>query len=328
MDDLIALARSLEIETGLLGRTVVWKNGGRGIEKCGPCPKCGGTDRFSINTAKRLWNCRGCDKGGRDAISLAMHVSGAGFLDAIAMLTGERRPSRTERYAAKKPSFHGLSHAPAPAEPRRQAAVPDENALALWEAAHEANGTIVDRHLVGRSLDPLDPSLSGRVLRFHPACPWRDRGEGPLLHVPAMVALRRSIHSDEPLSVHRTRLTPEGLKLARQNLGPSLDTAIKLDADEDVTKGLVIGEGIETCLAARQRLGLRPVWALGSAGGIATFPVLPGIEELTILTEKCPKNAKAVRACGERWVAAGRKVILVHPLVGKDINDAIRGGST
>ena len=29
------------------------------IERAGPCPVCGGTDRFSINTEKQLWNCRG-----------------------------------------------------------------------------------------------------------------------------------------------------------------------------------------------------------------------------------------------------------------------------
>jgi hypothetical protein len=33
-----------------------------GIERCGPCPKCGGDDRFSINVAKQLFNCRGCGR--------------------------------------------------------------------------------------------------------------------------------------------------------------------------------------------------------------------------------------------------------------------------
>ena len=56
-------------------------------------------------------------------------------------------------------------------------------------------------------------------------------------------------------------------------MGPVGGAAIKLDADEDVLGGLHIGEGIETCMAARM-LGLRPAWALGSAGEIAKFPVL------------------------------------------------------
>ena len=40
----------------------------------------------------------------------------------------------------------------------------------------------------------------------------------------------------------------------------------------DSTGNLVVGEGIETCLAARQ-MGMKPVWALGSVGAIGRLPV-------------------------------------------------------
>jgi hypothetical protein len=138
-----------------------------------------------------------------------------------------------------------------------------------------------------------------------------------------MVALYRDIVTDKPVAIHRTALTTDGQKIDRKMLGPVGGAAIKIDADAHVTTGLAIGEGIETCLAARQ-LGFRPVWALGSAGAIAAFPVLPGLEALTILAEHDATNAKAVQACGERWTAAGREVIVVRPRVGKDVNDAIR----
>ena len=39
------------------------------VERVGPCPKCGGEDRFAINTNKGVWNCRGCGVGG-DVIEL------------------------------------------------------------------------------------------------------------------------------------------------------------------------------------------------------------------------------------------------------------------
>jgi putative DNA primase/helicase len=65
-------------------------------------------------------------------------------------------------------------------------------------------------------------------------------------------------------------------------LGAAGGTAVKLDPDPCVTLGLVVGEGVETCLSARQ-LGLKPVWALGSVGAIRAVPVLSGIEALTIL---------------------------------------------
>jgi hypothetical protein len=108
--------------------------------------------------------------------------------------------------------------------------------------------------------------------------------------------------------------------------GPVAGSAIKLNADDEVTMGLVIGEGIETCLAAHQ-LGFRPVWALGSAGAIAGFPVLSGIEALSLLEEMDEANRRATQACAGRWFEQGREVILVAPAVGSDANDALRGSA-
>ena len=59
------------------------------IERCGPCPVCGGDDRFSINTEKQLWNCRGCGKGG-DVIDLVRHIDGSDFTAACTKLAGEQ----------------------------------------------------------------------------------------------------------------------------------------------------------------------------------------------------------------------------------------------
>src|ERR1700722_4552927 len=63
-------------------------------ERCGPCPKCGGKDRFSINTAKQVWNCRGCKppeiKG--DIVGLVMHLDSTHFLRACETLTNEAPP--------------------------------------------------------------------------------------------------------------------------------------------------------------------------------------------------------------------------------------------
>jgi hypothetical protein len=99
-----------------------------------------------------------------------------------------------------------------------------------------------------------------------------------------MIALMRDALTNEACGIHRTFFDSAGRKLDRRMLGRAKGAAIKLDSDADVTLGLHIGEGLETCLAARQ-LGYSPVWALGSAGAIAAFPVLPGIEAITIFAE-------------------------------------------
>jgi CHC2-type zinc finger protein len=62
-----------------------------GVEHVGPCPKCGGDDRFSINTKEQVFNCRGCGVGG-DVIKLVEHLDGCGFIGACAKLTGESPP--------------------------------------------------------------------------------------------------------------------------------------------------------------------------------------------------------------------------------------------
>ena len=141
-----------------------------------------------------------------------------------------------------------------------------------------------------------------------------------------MLALFRNIVTDEPQAISRTFLDHEARKRERKFLGPVGGAAIKLDADEDVLGGLHIGEGIETCMTARM-LGLRPAWALGSAGAIAAFPVLNGVECLTLLREHDQANRDASDACAARWAAAGREVINIEPLAGKDLNDTIKGFS-
>jgi hypothetical protein len=188
----------------------------------------------------------------------------------------------------------------------------------LWDESRNPRGTLVEKYLANRGLE-LPADIAGEVLRFHPACPF-----GPDQRHPCMVALYRNIVTDEPVAIHRTALTADGRKIDRKMFGPVAGSAIKLDADDAVTMGLVIGEGIETCLAARQ-IGFRPVWALGSAGAIAGFPVLSGIEALSLLEERDEANRRATEACAARWFDEGHEVILVAPKTGKDINDALRG---
>jgi hypothetical protein len=95
--------------------------------------------------------------------------------------------------------------------------------------------------------------------------------------------------------------------------------AVKLG---DASSTLAIGEGIETCMAARQ-LGLAPVWALGGTGGISFFPVLDSVTTLTILGEADDASAEAIRLCTRRWHRASRKVKIAYSQVGSDLNDAV-----
>jgi hypothetical protein len=177
---------------------------------------------------------------------------------------------------------------------------------------------VVADYLASRGL-ALPDGIATDVIRFHPALKF----QGELVR--AMVALFRDIGTNEPCGIHRTFLDCNRQKLGRKMLGRAKGAAIKLDANENVTLGLHIGEGVETCLAARLA-GFRPVWALGSAGAIKAFPVLAGIDTITVLTEVDDGGANhhAAHACAALWIKAGRDALLVAPLVGGDLNDVWR----
>ena len=192
---------------------------------------------------------------------------------------------------------------PQPEDDRAQAA------LKVWREGVDPRGTLVERYLTGRSLE-LGDDVAGEVLRWHPG-------------IGAMLALFRNIQTDKPQAISRTFLDREGHKIERKFLGPVGGAAIKLDPDENVLEGLHIGEGVETCVAARQ-LGLRPTWALGSAGAVASFPVLSGIECLTLLAEHDEASALAVEACAARWHGAGREVLINRSGRGKDLADVLK----
>jgi hypothetical protein len=191
-------------------------------------------------------------------------------------------------------------------------------ALRLWSEARDPRGTVVAGYLGARGLT-LPDDIAGEVIRFHPALKCDGTPVG------AMVALFRDIRTNEPTGIHRTFFDAAGRKLDRKMLGRARDAAIKLDADESVTLGLHIGEGVETCLAARLA-GFRPVWALGSASAIAAFSVSAGIEAITVLGEVGDggANHRAAQACAARWIETGREALMVAPQVGGDLNDVWR----
>ena len=60
----------------------------RGGEWAGPCPFCGGRDRFRVQPEKGLWFCRQCSPPGRwqDAIAFIMKRENVPFVEACRML--------------------------------------------------------------------------------------------------------------------------------------------------------------------------------------------------------------------------------------------------
>lgn len=190
----------------------------------------------------------------------------------------------------------------------------------LWREAMPADapGSLVPIYLAARGLAVENDA----PLRFHPECP---RGAE---HWPAMLALMTRPATAEPCGVHRTFLARDGRAKAPGEPKKAMAGeagVVRLVPDADVTLGLGVAEGIETSLAVMQRTGWRPVWAATSAGAIRTFPVLPGLEMLTVFADADGAGLDAARTCCTRWAEAGREARILAPPAG-DWDDALPRG--
>lgn len=311
---IIDMAKSVRVEDEIARR------GGLGLKRMGAeligaCPVCGGRDRFAVSIRKQIFLCRGCARSG-DVIAMVQHLDSADFKTAVQTLGGtERKPIADGR---------NYKHCRLPAEPtvhHEKDQEKTERALRIWDEASEVNGTLAEQYLRRRGLELPDDD---HALRFYSPCPFGDT------RYPALIALFRDVVTDEPKAIHRIALAPGGILIAKRMLGRVGGCAIKIDADADVEHGLAVGEGIETMIAARMR-GFRPAWALGSAGTLKTFPVLNGVDALTIIVDHDmpDKNGRqagqqAAAECSQRWTAASREVRRIVPRqAGHDMADLV-----
>ena len=70
----------------------------------GPCPGCGGTDRFALNKELGIFNCRRF--GGGDTIAMVRHALGLDFVEAVEFIVGSScvAEARADSAPAAKPT--------------------------------------------------------------------------------------------------------------------------------------------------------------------------------------------------------------------------------
>ena len=262
-------------------------------EWAGPCPVCGCTDRFSINTRKGVFNCRGCGAAG-DTIALTQHFDGCDFREAVERLSGRAIEVASGRQTG------GSTYSRRHGRDRRAAE-------ATWNEALPIAGSDGEAYLVKRGII-LDDVPDHGGLRWHPRCPW----EGGT--APCLVARFTDSITVEPRGIWRRRPIP-GAK--PKSLGPNAGCVIRLWPDDAVELGLVLGEGVETTLSAATRIihkgtYLRPAWAAGSTANMASLPALPGVESLTLLVDH-DENAAGERAADQCRTPLARRRPRSHP---------------
>jgi hypothetical protein len=192
-----------------------------------------------------------------------------------------------------------------------------EAALAIWQATKPADGTLVETYFASRGLHfPPPPTL-----RFHAGLKHPSGGIWP-----AMVALMTRGSDDRPLAIHRTFLARDGGGKAsvdpqKMMLGPCRGGAVRLAMPVDV---LMIGEGIETCLAAMQATG-HPAWAALSTSGLRSLDLPNDVRDVIVLADGDDPGETAARDCAWRWKREGRRVRIARPPQGMDFNDMLVG---
>jgi hypothetical protein len=155
---------------------------------------------------------------------------------------------------------------------------------------------------------------------------WHQRLKHPSGYTgPALVGLVTDATTGEPLSLHRTWITPTGKALVnppRMHLANHSikNGCIRLWPDKDVKTELAIAEGIETALSLAH--GLTPVWSVTDAGHMAKFPVISSVETLTIAADNDSAGLSAANKCASHWVSHGKRVRVTRQHC-NDINDLI-----
>lgn len=214
----------------------------------GPCPMCGGTDRFRFADldGRGVWVCNQC--GGGDGWHLVMRRFGVDFLGAIELV---RPHVGCDAAAVKKRDPEKARHW----------------LRELWRGSVEARpGDPVSGYLEGRGLD-----LPQMGLRFAPKCYEAETKR----EMPAMLGVITG-PDGHPVTMHRTYLAKlsgwvkaniEKPKKLMPTVGPILGGAIRLYEVDDV---MGVAEGIETAIACHRLFGV-PTWACVSSTVLVAF---------------------------------------------------------
>jgi hypothetical protein len=139
-----------------------------------------------------------------------------------------------------------------------------------------------------------------------------------------MVALVTRGSDDKPLAIHRTYLAYNGLGKApvcpsKMMLGPCRGGAVRLARPAEP---LMVGEGIETCLAAMLATG-NPAWAALSTSGLRALDLPNDLRDIIVLADGDDPGDAAARDCAWRWKREGRRVRIARPPQGMDFNDLL-----
>jgi putative DNA primase/helicase len=189
-------------------------------------------------------------------------------------------------------------------------------AMTIWKASGSANGSAAETYLRARGIRLAVPDS----LRFHRSLKHPEGAKWP-----AMVALVADGATGAPVAIHRTYLSADGSRKApvtppKMMLGSCRGGVVRLGEPDDV---LLVGEGIETCLAAMQASGLS-AWAALSTSGLRSLDLPANVRNIVVLADGDDPGEAAAQDCALRWRGEGREVRIARPPRGMDFCDLLK----
>lgn len=254
--------------------------------KHGPCPFCGGKDRFRFTDkdSDGCWICNQCGAG--DGFSFLQRGTARSFREIAVELEGKE--------------FKRMD-APKKKDPRKRL-------NALWGKGVDITAeTATGIYLHNRGL-----IVPAQDVRHCPKCYEPDTKK----KYSAMIALIRNVKG-RPVSIHRTYLdggTKADIEKPKK-LMPGVDTvsgaAVRLFPMDKI---IGVAEGIETALACAKSFSVN-TWATISAGGMESFQAPKGVREVLIFgdNDKSFTGQKAAYTLANRLVREGLKVAVRLP---------------
>ncbi len=278
-------------------------------DKHGPCPMCGGVDRFRFDNkeGKGTWICTHCGAG--DGMNLAIAYTGKEYRDV----------------ASEVDTILG-NHKFEPDKPKHEM-TDEQRRTALREVYSSSkpvqHGDLVSQYLEARGVGEI---VFPDALRFAPSL--RD-GEGAVR--PAMVALVGRPDQGKMDTLHRTYLRPDGKAKAemasprKMMPGEMPDGACVMLSKWTGRGTLGIAEGIETAMSASALYDV-PVWAAINSTMLAKWLPPESCDEVVIFGDNDAKfgGQAAAYKLAHRIAVKGIEVAVKIPeAVGDDWNDVL-----
>lgn len=257
-------------------------------KKHGPCPMCGGKDRWRFDNkgGNGTWICGQCGAG--NGMNLIMLLRGWDFAQAateIDKIVGNCQKDEQKKQVQK--------------DPRERLRKVQEKLVPITGI------NPVSIYLKNRGVSP------SAELKLHPSMPYYEDGRY-IGGFPAMVA-KFSGPDGKPLTFHITHLTKHGTKAEVQHVKKVMTPVSELAGGAirlfSPARIMGIAEGIETAMACFDQTGI-PTWASYSATLLQSFVPPPECEHLVIFADNDENftGQRAAYALANRLAIAGLAV--------------------